>query len=68
MDVAHQTSAKEAVGVHAAQLVQNGMNVGLGYRLYYGVMPFKNWAAVCGKRAWYIKGVPTSFAAERLGA
>lgn len=65
MDAAHQHAAKEAVGIHAAGLVQDGMNVGLGTgsTTAYAIQEL-------GRRIkeenLSIRGVPTSFAAERL--
>ena len=65
MDVAHQTSAKEAVGIHAAQLIQDGMHVGLGTgsTTAYAI---KELGQRIHEEGLSIKGIPTSFAAERL--
>lgn len=65
MDVAHQTSAKEAVGIHAAQLVLDGMNVGLGTgsTTAFAIQELGRRIQTEGLS---IRGVPTSFAAERL--
>ena len=65
MDVAHQTSAKEAVGIYAAQLVLDGMNVGLGTGSTTA-FAIQELGRRIQKEGLSIRGVPTSFAAERL--
>lgn len=65
MDVAHQSSAKEAVGIHAARLVQNGMKVGLGTGSTTA-FAIQELGRRMREEGLSIKGVPTSFAAERM--
>lgn len=65
MDVADQTSAKEAVGIHAARLVENGMRVGLGTGSTTA-FAIKELGRRVRDEGLRINGVPTSFAAERL--
>ena len=65
MDLAHQTSAKEAVGIYAAGLVKDGMSVGLGTgsTTAYAI---KELGRRIQSENLSLRGVPTSFASERL--
>ena len=65
MDVAHQASAKQAVGIHAAQLVSNGMTVGLGTGSTTA-FAIEELGRRTREEGLSIQGVPTSFAAERM--
>ena len=60
-----QASAKKAVGIHAAQLVHDGMNVGLGTGSTTA-FAIQELGRRMHEDGLSIKGVPTSFAAERL--
>ncbi|MFK7847266.1 MAG: ribose-5-phosphate isomerase RpiA [Rhodothermales bacterium] len=66
MDSNKQQSAKEAVGIHAARLVEDGMQVGLGTgsTTAFAIREIGRRIKEEGLR---IVGTPTSFAAERLG-
>ncbi len=66
MDKSTQDAAKAAVGFHAAQLVENGMRVGLGTgsTTAYAI---KQLGRRVKEENLQIVGTPTSFAAERLG-
>ena len=66
MDANSQQSAKKAVGIHAAQLVQNGMRVGLGTGSTTA-FAIKELGRRISEEGLSIVGTPTSFAAERLG-
>lgn len=66
MDANKQQAAKKAVGIHAAQLVDNGMRVGLGTgsTTAFAIQELGRRVKEEGLK---IVGTPTSFAAERLG-
>ncbi len=66
MNESQQLAAKKAVGIHAAGLVRNGMCVGLGTgsTTAYAIQELGRRVREEGLQ---LTGVPTSFAAERLG-
>lgn len=66
MNESQQLAAKKAVGIHAAGLVSDGMRVGLGTgsTTAYAIQELGRRVRDEGLQ---ITGVPTSFAAERLG-
>ncbi len=66
MDKNTQDSAKAAVGLHAAQLVETGMRVGLGTGSTTA-FAIKEIGRRVKEENLKIIGTPTSFAAERLG-
>ncbi len=66
MDAQTQQSAKQAVGIHAAQLVENGMRVGLGTGSTTA-FAIKELGRRVREEGLNFVGTPTSFAAERLG-
>ncbi len=66
MDAKSQQSAKKAVGIHAAQLVENGMRVGLGTGSTTA-FAIRELGRRISEEGLNIVGTPTSFAAERLG-
>ena len=66
MDKSKQRSAKEAVGVHAAQLIEDGMRVGLGTGSTTAFAIYELGRRV-REEGLDIVGTPTSFAAEQLG-
>ena len=65
VDATRQAEAKKAVGIHAASLVSNGMDVGLGTgsTTAYAI---RELGRRVNEENLAIRGVPTSFAAERL--
>ena len=65
MDTARQDAAKEAVGIHAAGLVKDGMDVGLGTGSTTA-FAIRELGRRVREENLSIRGVPTSFAAERL--
>lgn len=66
MDANKQQAAKKAVGIHAAQLVEDGMRVGLGTGSTTA-FAIKALGRRIKEEGLQIVGTPTSFAAERLG-
>ena len=66
MDKSKQQSAKEAVGLHAAQLVEDGMRVGLGTGSTTA-FAIQELGRRVREEGLNVVGTPTSFAAERLG-
>lgn len=66
MDKNKQQSAKEAVGLYAAQLVKDGMRVGLGTGSTTA-FAIQELGRRVREEGLNIVGMPTSFAAERLG-
>lgn len=66
MDATQQQAAKEAVGIQAAQLVEDGMRVGLGTGSTTA-FAIKELGRRIQEEGLNIIGTPTSFAAERLG-
>ncbi len=66
MDPNKQQSAKEAVGLHAAKLVEDGMRVGLGTGSTTA-FAIEELGRRIREENLNIVGSPTSFAAERLG-
>ena len=65
MDLATQNAAKEAVGIHAAGFVRDGMNIGLGTGSTTS-FAIRELGRRITEEKIQIRGVPTSFAAERL--
>ena len=66
MDANKQQAAKKAVGIHAAQLVEDGMRVGLGTGSTTA-FAIKELGRRIREEGLQMVGTPTSFAAERLG-